>query len=494
MRIVNSGLKITATILRLLIFGLIGCFVYSDSDFYLPNLLDDDALPQEYYRAGKLGSHQGVLELAEYARASQDRHWLEMSAQLLSPDAMYALGEMAKVANKKKQYFRQAAQIGHVEAQFQLAMLLDAEQREYWLTQAAQQDSLKSQIALYHWYMLNDREDLAHPWMKTAALRDGQSAFLLGLAYWRDKEYAKGIQWTKSALQLGFDDAKTEYQLMQRFWPNNHYGVQQVNHSAVCKIRIQPIATSLESMVKIQQHIHSYESDKRLASLSMCMNPPLWIEDSRFTCDSNWQRQGRLGCELNALNDYIMPENFTHLLIVANQGKANVNNGVVYLDLADTYDVLVHELAHLVGFIDEYPLSDDLAQRACYPNVDAPNLIIKMPIEEGEGEDDIEEVPFDFSYWQQFEHPIRLASARTCDNHLMQAFKPVSRLTFMEYYDTAYIPPLYLTMWQHRINNQEGIVPAYLGLAQASEASQNLDGAVLWWKALREFEPQALAP
>ena len=38
----------------------------------------------------------------------------------------------------------------------------------------------------------------------------------------------------------------------------------------------------------------------------------------------------------------------------AKKGKANVHNGIMFIDRQDSYDVFINELAHFAGFIDEY--------------------------------------------------------------------------------------------------------------------------------------------
>ncbi|QDP01523.1 hypothetical protein [Thalassotalea sp. PS06] len=42
--------------------------------------------------------------------------------------------------------------------------------------------------------------------------------------------------------------------------------------------------------------------------------------------------------------------------MITDKGNANVNHGILYLDGADDAAILKHELMHLIGFIDEYPL------------------------------------------------------------------------------------------------------------------------------------------
>ena len=45
------------------------------------------------------------------------------------------------------------------------------------------------------------------------------------------------------------------------------------------------------------------------------------------------------------------------------EGGANVHLGILYIDAADNFDVFVHEISHLLGFVDEYPLAAE--HKAC---------------------------------------------------------------------------------------------------------------------------------
>lgn len=469
---------------------IISSLLFADSDFNPRSLtFGSSPAPSLLFKAASMGDDSALQALSLYASNYQSQYWLEMAASLSSETALFELAQLSVSEVDRQKYYRLAAQQGNRDAQFELAMLA-GQQREFWLEKAANQGLLKAQVALYQWYLLQHHDEQALYWLEIAAKNDGESALLLAQRLWAKADYERAKVWMHLAKDKKIKAANEYVRLMDAFWPTNQFQTQLMNTETECTVRIQPIATSLLSMKKIQQHVTDYNNDSRLSELPMCFNRPIWVDDQLLACSGNWRGQQRLGCNLTSLDEKLNPSKFTHLLVVADRGKANVNQGVIYLDLADNYDVLVHELAHLVGFVDEYPLSDAVAEQVCYQGVDAPNLIIKDVGGQQNDYTDVESM--DLSYWQQFDLPIRLSAARTCNNHLLQAYKPASKLTFMEYYDTAYIPPIYLVMWQSRLVNKEGVVPAYQYLARQLEDA-NLDNkAQRWWQALRIFNQQVV--
>src|SRR5690606_26059634 len=97
---------------------------------------------------------------------------------------------------------------------------------------------------------------------------------------------------------------------------------------------------------------------------------------------------------------------------------------------------------------------------------DAPNLVFVT---------EAEELPEKLDGWRQTGEEWSMAKARTCNNHQMQAYKGSDRLTFMEYHDQAYIPPLYMALWKQRLENRAELLPAFVNFAQAWEAAGNAE-------------------
>jgi hypothetical protein len=238
-----------------------------------------------------------------------------------------------------------------------------------------------------------------------------------------------------------------------------------------CSQRLQFIVSSERSIQQAAEFEQRFLQDSRLKILPICIEKPLWVEPSQLNCEGDWLGSGRLGCDLQALGPTLKTQTFSHLVIFAAQGKANVHNGIMYLDSQDTYDVFVHELAHFSGFVDEYPLSKDLASRVCDGRA-APNLVFQQA---GQGKADL-------SLWSSLgdEYGVAVTPARTCDNHSSQAYKPSADITFMEFHDQAYIPPVYMAAWLKRLANPLTQTPAYINFAQLYEGQNKLSQGKYW--------------
>ena len=246
---------------------------------------------------------------------------------------------------------------------------------------------------------------------------------------------------------------------------------QSASLQGPCTQRLQFIVGSEQSIKQAAAFEQQFLQDSRLTMLPICIAQPLWVEPAQLHCEGNWLGTRRLGCDLQVLGIKLETLNFTHLVIFANEGKANVHNGIMYLDRQDTYDVFVHELAHFAGFVDEYPLSKALATAVCEGRP-APNLVFQQA-RQGKA---------DLSLWPSIgdEYGVSVARARTCDNHASQAFKPSADITFMEFHDLAYIPPVYIAAWLKRLANPQAQTPAYINFAQLYEGQNKLIQGKFW--------------
>jgi hypothetical protein len=303
-----------------------------------------------------------------------------------------------------------------------------------------------------------------------------------GLAQWHQQHYALALQDISLAAELGASDAKL-YQHYGQGWLT----AQQAKHKQTlpkeiwapkaCLQQILLVSAELESLVQATQFMLLFQADKRLTSLPICIGPQLVFAPNLLPCvDENQQR--RISCDIKPLAAELENKQFTHLVVFAKQGKAYVHNGIMYLDQQDTYDVFVHELAHFAGFVDEYPLSQELAKRVC-KEAKAPNLVFKQ----------VSQGHIDMQYWQQLKQKtdVALTPARTCDNHTSQAFKPSAKMTFMEYYDVTRIPDFYLAAWQKALQRQQNLTPAFINFAQAFDEQPSASQAQYWRKRYEQY-------
>ncbi|GAC08749.1 SEL1-like repeat protein [Paraglaciecola chathamensis] len=360
------------------------------------------------------------------------------------------------------------------------------------LSYAAQQDDIDAQVALYHHFVVKNQRQKAQYWLTKAASRDAQSA--LYYAKWLSiaGQERKARALLNKAAELGSRDA---VELLSMLSSANiasssakeqalATGYSQPSNNALhnaattrCDQKLQIVASTLHSVLQGKELKHRFESDTRLTTLPICINQPIWLSSEALSCSANWQGAARLGCDITQLSHSLSEQDFTHIVVLADTGKANVHNGVMFLDSKDDYNVFVHELAHFAGFVDEYPLSSALASSICHTN-NAPNLRVRQ----GQEKPVIKE-------WliQGNKEGVTISPARTCDNHPWQAYKPSQKTTFMEFYDVPYIPKFYLKAWAERLGQKPLLTPAYINLYQGYEAKGDAEQGEYWRTRYQQY-------
>lgn len=339
------------------------------------------------------------------------------------------------------------------------------------------------------WLLINDYfTNISAPQQPSASQNPGASQpipnkiaeqqLARGIDLWRDEKYLQSAQVFSV---LGTKKLSVDMQSLTGLYRyhttafNRHRNSDFMQQLSVlpdnCKQKLLFVTPDINSLVQAENFRSRFEQDSRLSSLSICIYNVTWFDPVDITCEENWQQSGRLGCQLLSLAEKLKRLPFTHLVMFADKGKANVHNGVMFLDRQDSYDVFVHELAHFAGFIDEYPLSQNLAKRVC-AGVDAPNIVFKQA----------EKLVVDRQYWRSIglQNSTDIFAARTCDNHSTQAFKASNQLTFMEYHDTGFIPAHYLTAWQKQLQKTPNLPSAHINFAQLYEQSNNLSESQFW--------------
>ncbi|MDC8830924.1 tetratricopeptide repeat protein [Alteromonas gilva] len=432
--------------------------------------------------AVQAGSQEARARLLAQAEASEDEYWLEKLIQVGYSPAALELSRLKEDPRLSGRLVKLAARGGVAEAQYEYALIRDDyKHRETWLTAAAEQDYFIAQTALADWYLLHDAQAKAEPWLVKTAARDSQSAYQLAFIRWQQGSENEAFELFKQAAQQDHVEAQRVLSVLKQYQPVSLSALAETpaaEYSNVsCKQRIQPFATGLAEIVQANRIYQQYQQDKRLSQLPLCVEEPVWLERQALNCNANWQGQGRLGCDIAALDEVTQAKGFTHAVILAKSGKANVNNGVMYLDVGDTYSVFVHELAHFVGFVDEYPLTRELAREYCQRKT-APNLVFLGQITYA---------PLsNIDFWETFEYPVSLYPSRTCNNIGVKSYKPSERITFMENHDAHYIPPLYLSIWRQRLQQRSSQRPIAMNFFQHYEKAGNIPKAAYWLDVLRQ--------
>ena len=474
--------------MRGLLLAIFALFIVKADTTFAPHVLIHNARSSSdpaplLWRATQQGSEQAQSLLVEIATKSRQRYWLELLVAKDSPAAAWALYELSGPDDDPRELMRLAA-LGDVpEAQLSYAMSKDdPEFREKWLKKAAEQGLISAQAALADWYLLYNEPEKARPWLKLTADSDNQSAYKYGRLLWDVGEQKLGIEYLTRAAQQGNQTAEQLLDVIQRYSVTPPERVVSNAWAGSCHQRIQMFASSLSTIQRADKLYQQFNNDDRLAQLPICINKPVWLPANTLNCDENWQQSQRLGCDLRPLAAAVEALDATHVVVMSEQGKANTNNGAMFLDIGDTYSVFVHELAHFAGFADEYPLGKSTARRVCQVAEQrinqSPNLIFAGRLTYA---------PISLlKRWQRLSPALVIRPAKTCDAIGKQAYKPSAKITFMEHHDTGVIPPVYLRLWQQQLEDNTQQRPVSMNLFQSFHKHGQTARADVWLKRYQQ--------
>lgn len=472
--------------------------ISGDSSRYIPQLLrnatlvfsqqpaNDEKGYAILWAAATQGSDEAQSRLISHASDDDAQYWLTQLVTLDNAEAAWALYQQ-RGNNPNATGLIRAAAIGHVpEAQLALAMSTnDKAERETWLLRAANQGHKPAQAALADWYLLQGKQQLAKPWLAKTATHDRQSAFKYGRLLWDENQRVDAKKFIKLAADAGHEQARRVYNVISFYAPVQPDNVPSYTWTSdtQCQQRIQMFASSLATITRADALYNEFKNDQRLRDLPLCIAPPIWLQSDALTCNKSKNGRGRDACDVTVLANAVSTRKLTHGIVIAEQGKANVQNGIMFLDISDAYSVLVHELAHFSGFIDEYPLNKSLANRYCSkPAIRTfapPNVVL------ADGESYSPSATL--TRWPKAlqGQALTLTPTKTCDLVDVEAYKPSEVITFMEHHDTGTIPAVYLALWKEQLDNPNSHRPISMNLFQAFHKKGNTQQAGYW---LAEYE------
>ena len=458
---------------RWLVFAVLLAALGQDSQwpaFHLRPKLTSDIELQYRYQLARRNPTTQLDDFALQAMDSEQPYWLHLCAQLQHAECLYQFAQTTNEDSVRHNWLIRAAELGHGPSQYQLAVELPQPAGFKWLARAAQQDYPPAVVARFEYAYSQNDDVVTQQWRVKAAKYQWQIA----LDYAQELLVEQGSDAVKSFLQtLSFAEATEMEGLMN--WYESTPQIAFLGRSNLCTMGIQMVTDSLAGTKVMREHYQRLLSDPRLTNLPICLNQPKLLNEDLLSCTNDPMQ--RLQCKLKPLIDLAQERRFSHAIVIGKQGKANVHNGLMYLDLQDDYDVLVHELAHFAGFVDEYPLAPELAALHC-KDARAANLVFAET-----------KPQWQQTHWREYRADSidGIGLARTCDGSGLQAYKPVSRLTFMEYHELSDIPEIYLQIWRDQLNKPEQLTPIYVNFAQYFDYHQSRETAGYWWAAYEGF-------
>ncbi|SNY54104.1 hypothetical protein SAMN06297280_2567 [Arsukibacterium tuosuense] len=375
---------------------------------------------------------------------------------------------------------------------------------------------LKSQLAGFFALLLvgcsPQKEPVSQQQLMEQAATKPQAAMKLAKQRLADSELNEALNWFRQAARLGDSEGLNHaLELQQRLegrlatakWLQQVFESDQLPASAIsrsqratlglwqsapatvpdsgyqaaagCNLTVQPIVSQQAGIVRWQHLKSAWATDPLLSSLPVCFNELLKVNATELSCSEHAAE--RISCNYGSLTEQVLAGEFSQLLIIAGQGLASYNNGIVQLPDTASLALLQHEFMHVLGFIDEYPLSHIAAEKLCHPGSFATNLLF-------------DSTPATVAAWRQQWLPeteaasdkVKLAAVETCQAAGQQAYRVVATINPMESYQTA-MPELYQQLMVRALNSPENIMPVQYYFAYLARQQQ----AWQQWHALMQL-------
>lgn len=283
---------------------------------------------------------------------------------------------------------------------------------------------------------------------------------------------------------------------------------------AICPNSIQMFATNLIHLQRVESLVEQFK--KQPLNDVVCFTPIRYLPLSILPCSST--AKSAILCDESNFDKIAESITTRYIAIMLPEGGANVHFGVLYFDAQDNIDVVEHEISHLLGFVDEYPLvKGHVKCIASQEEAFSQNVAVLKSRYKGERNtirvkvlkqipwaDQIKQStpilhPKDLyisdeylqsnQHWQLgtpegFEQDVGLFKAQTCDNndseqqYIFNAYKPLSNRTKLQYNGLDF-PKEYKAIIKQ--NPEQFIMPSFhYNIALAYYQQGNLKQSEYW--------------
>ncbi len=208
------------------------------------------------------------------------------------------------------------------------------------------------------------------------------------------------------------------------------FSIRAIGHSVLplhvnpyiqdCHQRISFRVEYAEQFLTALRWYEQYVFDKNLGFLPICFELPTGIS--------------------HVVDERSDPFQSDAQVIFINGAKAFVRGDKLHISTSHPYHVLIHELAHLVYFADEYALSDRLLAQQCHWQ----GYANKRPSSLMSSEDYL---------WELLEQVDAKIIDEQCTEYTGKRWYKIkhAKWHFLHYSDLSYIPRIYQHLWQYRL-------------------------------------------
>ena len=330
----------------------------SSSSFFLSAYLTEQ-LSNDDYRKGQLAfalKHNHIIALAieEQKTAVGSIEWLTLNRELAKNQIVAALklGHWYQQAAKKEanlmqtnktiMWFEQAIRLGSQKAHFLLAQfyygkgqIVKAQGALTSLPDKLSDDDLAEAVLLLRINIFIELGDV-----KQVKFLVNSNEFIL----------------TNTKAQRLLSDIEKYSVIDKKQTLIDKVNIKEtisVENSSTCLTSLQLFATNLSHLRHIDALVERFKVQQPLAKY-VCFSTPRYISIKQIDCIA--QTGEAITCDESRWQSITTKVNSRHIGLMLKEGGANVHLGILYFDTNDNSAVFSHEVSHLLGFVDEYPL------------------------------------------------------------------------------------------------------------------------------------------
>jgi len=326
-------LKARHVIWSLLIIVLISSFLWTYS--LIKSVENGHAKQSQLVDINRLG-----LKFILYKRLNafnqQDSKWLNIAKALAKTD-----GEIAYNIAKYYQEIQIESDKNHREIKL-------------WLLQAIRLNHTQAIILLAKIYLENNKYQSAKEILLPLAADPFALKLLIEISLHTDENEKLALYTKKFKEIASISTSKELLPFSQKL--DSFISMDGTNniYDKNCLATIAPFTTDLTNL----DYFNKLISSEKLTPLKpyLCFSPVKYISKTKLSCQHNAKEAIRCNEDIWNNNRHLANQNNRFVAVLVDKGGANVNGGILYIDSKDNDEVFMHELLHLLGFIDEYAL------------------------------------------------------------------------------------------------------------------------------------------
>ena len=295
---------------------------------------------------------------------------LELAIALKLETAYQYILATTQYGSTNWQKYQQLLANKNAEHAYQLATFYqeqhDENQAEFWYQQASQQQHHGAKLALAKKLIKQQKGQQAETLL--AELPEHQPTLVLRI----DNALRQGDLSGVASLLTKLHQLNNEHELFAIFGhfsildllpsvQSGGYIATKISEKPVlaCKNSVQFFATNLGDLAYIESLLAQFQ--KHPLAEFFCFAIPKYQPLAQLNCQHG--NEQAILCDESYWGKQAESIDSRYIGVLLPKGGANVHLGIVYLDHEDNVLVLAHELAHLLGFVDEYPLAKN--HQAC---------------------------------------------------------------------------------------------------------------------------------